>query len=309
MSDVQLVDEYTNEGFTRHYAFIHEDEAPDFWNNVYQGAYDTGIKNGVYVEDFGDNLTVDYDRNTLVRIAIDAHVDGIILDGGADEQTIELINTASSAGIPVVTVLDDSVGSNRISFVGINSYSMGRQYAEQLVKELDPSIVSDIYVMMDSGRSDSGQELVISGISDALNESGYEGMYTIEGVYVSNEATFSAEEEIRDIFLKDKLPNAIVSLSSVYTRCLFQAEVDLNMVGQVYLYGFHDSDDILEAVRKNIVEATISVDTSQMGASTVEALEEYFETGYVSDYFDQDTQMILADGAEEILSSQNEETE
>ena len=101
----------------------------------------------------------------------------------------------------------------------------------------------------------------------------------------------------------------MVAINSVYTRCLFQAAVDYNKAGSVALYGFDDSVDILEAVSKNLLEATVSVDSSRIGASAVDALEEYTDTGYVTTYIAQDTEVILAAHATELLSQEDEESE
>ena len=50
----------------------------------------------------------------------------------SDEEQ-ELIQEASDADIPVVTVLTDDSSSARISFVGLNSYQLGNAYTEQIL--------------------------------------------------------------------------------------------------------------------------------------------------------------------------------
>lgn len=286
--------------FSRHYALIMGDTDPDLWDDIYIGAALEGEKYGVYVENFGEELTVDYSRDELIDIAIDADVDGIIIDGDADNNTVKLINKAKAAGIPVVTVMDDCVESDRISFVGIGSYAMGRQFGEEILKNISGEDTI-VYVMLDLDHASSGQDLAISGISDVLAESKYADRCSVEGIYVDNSTAFGAEEDIRDIFFNEQMPDVLVALNSVYTRCLFQAAVDYNKVGEVSIYGFNDSQEILEAVSKDIVQATLSVDTYKMGAAAVEALEEYLNTGYVSEYISLDTQMILSEQAKERL--------
>ncbi|MBR6390815.1 MAG: substrate-binding domain-containing protein [Lachnospiraceae bacterium] len=293
--------------YDRHYAFIHKGADEDLWAHIYDGARARGEELGVYVEDFGAQLTVDYDRDELIRIAVDADVDGIIVDGEADEEMSDAIAYASSQGIPVVTALDDCAESDRVCFVGFSNYTVGRQYGEELLKG-DVSDGITVYVVMDNENA-GGANLVISGIYDEFAERGVADICNIEGVYVNNETTFTAEEDIRDIFINGSLPDAMVAINSVYTRCLFQAAVDYNKAGSVALYGFDDSVDILEAVSKNLLEATVSVDSSRIGASAVDALEEYTDTGYVTTYIAQDTEVILAAHATELLSQEDEESE
>lgn len=309
LGDVQSATGYTDEKYLHHYAFIKPEGDEDFWNNVYLGAKQTGEELGVYVEDFGDSLTVDYTAEELLRIAIDAGVDGILIDGDSSATTMDLINAAAVNNIPVVTIMDDCVETDRICFVGISSYAMGRQYGEQIIKLLDDSEqILSVTVMMDLEHDNSGQDLVIAGITDVFAEAGLDARLDIEGIYIDNSMAFGAEEEIRDIFLNDELPDIMIALDAVYTRCLFQAAVDYNKVGECRIYGFHDSNDILDAVSKNIIDATISVNTYDMGSAGVEALEEYLNTGYVSAYLAQDTNIISVNEAKARLYAENEGT-
>ncbi len=293
--------------YERHYAFIHRGADEELWAHVYDGARARGEELGIYVEDFGSQLTVDYDRDELIRIAVDASVDGIIVDGESSDEMSEAIAYATAQGIPVVTALDDCAESDRICYVGFSNYTVGRQYGAELLKG-DVSDGITVYVVMDNENA-GGANLVISGIYDEFAERGVADICNIEGMYVNNETTFTAEEDIRDIFISGPMPDAMVAINSVYTRCLFQAAVDYNKAGSVALYGFDDSSDILEAVSKNLLEATVSVDSAKIGASAVDALDEYAEAGYVTTYIAQDTEVILADRAGELLNTDDEETE
>ncbi len=294
------------EQYLRHYAFIHTGSDDGLWDKIYSGALGRANELDAYVEDFGASLTVDYDRDALIGIAIDAAVDGIIVDGDSSEETTRMIDLAQEAGIPVVTVFNDSAESDRVCFVGFSNYSIGRQYGAELLDD-NPSEAVRICVVMDNDSGAGGQNLVISGIYDEFADRGLGDNCNIEGVYVNNETTFTAEEDIRDIFIGSNLPDAIVALNSVYTRCLFQAAVDYNKTGNVALYGFDDSDDILEALGKELLEATISVDASKMGASAVEALDEYINTGHVTNYIAQDTEVIRGLEARTILALEEQE--
>lgn len=96
MNDAQ---EPSFETYERHYALITNKDDSDFWDKVYESAYEAGKENGVYVERFGSQLAVDYTRNELIRLAIQASVDGIILQGDEEQETMELLNQAVEDGI------------------------------------------------------------------------------------------------------------------------------------------------------------------------------------------------------------------
>lgn len=311
-------DENSYETYERHYVMITGREDSDFWDRVYESALEEGRKRGAYVERFGEDLAVEYDRNELVKLAVQASVDGIIVPGDEEEETIELLKEAVEQDIPVVNVLQDSTGSIRQCFVGNNSYNLGQDYGRQILELLAKAeeteetesgmpvrIPMHVLVLVDENRTDTSQNLILLGIRETLENAGQEGhKVTVETSSVDNSRSFSSEEDIRDIFLdSEELPDVLVCLSEVHTRCAYQAAVDYNKVGTVQMLGYYDSDTILEAVAKNILYSTIALDTEQMGRLCVQALDEYVETGYTNNYMAVDTRLIKAEEAERLVES------
>lgn len=115
--------------YERYYAIIAGEGEEDFWSDVFEGAREAGMENGVYVEAFGSNLFNTYSREELMRIAIESKVDGIILEADDGEKMTELINEAVAKNIPVVTVLNDNMASERQSFVGSGIYNIGQDFS------------------------------------------------------------------------------------------------------------------------------------------------------------------------------------
>lgn len=273
----------------------------DFWAEVYESALEEGKKRGVYVERFGENLAVDYDRTELLDMAIRASVDGIIVTGDDEEETVELIDEAVDAGIPVVTILSDCIESRRQCFVGSNNYNIGQEYGRQILKML-PEGAGQVLVLLDENRTDSSQNLILLAIRETLEEAlGSLDAVTVDTYAIDGSRDFSAEESIRDIFLSEELPDVLVCLNAVHTRCAYSAAVDYNKVGTVQMIGYYDSDTILDAVSKNIIQATVALDTAQMGELSVKALDEYVETGYTNGYMAVDIHVITPDEAEELM--------
>ena len=155
--------------YSRHYAMITAQGDEDFWNEVYESALAEGRERDVYVERFGANLAVDYDRGELLDMAVRASVDGIIVAGDEEEETTALIDEAVEQGIPVVTVQNDCIESRRQCFVGCNNYNIGQEYGRQILKML-PDGVGRVLVLMDESRTDSGQNLILLAIRETLEE-------------------------------------------------------------------------------------------------------------------------------------------
>lgn len=61
------------------------------------------------------------------------------------------------------------------------------------------------------------------------------------------------------------LPDIIICLNELSTTCVYQAVVDYNCVGEIAILGYYDTDTILKAIERNVITATISIDTEQMG--------------------------------------------
>lgn len=310
LSSISKETEQITKKYEKHYAMITDDTEKEFWDSVYRAASQEGEERQIFVERFGSNLNYKYSKSELMQIAIDAAVDGIILEGDESPELTSMINLAQESDIPVVTVKNDCSASERISFVGISSYNLGKTYGNKLLSLLTEE-TNKVYVLMDADIADLSQDIVVSGIRDAIDTvSQKEIDYVIEGVAIDSQDAFGSEEAIRDIFLDDKnLPDVMICLNSVFTKCAFQAAVDYNKVGQVNILGYYDSDDILEAVSKNILQSTISIDTESMGRMSVQALQEYQKTGYVSTYMAVDSRMIGQYYALSMLEERKQEVE
>ncbi len=295
------------EVYEKHYAFLSDNREQDFWNEVYEGALKEGKEKKIYVERFGSKLFADYSKGELMRMAIDAAVDGIILEGDGEAATRELVKEAENKNIPVITVLKDSSNSIRRCFVGINSYNLGQEYGRQVLK-LRSKDTRRIFVLVDENSADSSQNITLLGIRDTMEkELGSNHGMEIKALAVNNEDEFSPEETIRDIIMDpENMPDIMICLNSTYTQCAYQAVVDHNKVGKINIIGYYDSENILNAIEKGIIFSSISVDTEQMGSLCVQALEEYTLTGHVSDYLPVDTKLITAGNVSEYYSGGEE---
>ena len=79
-------------------------------------------------------------------------------------------------------------------------------------------------------------------------------------------------------------PDILICLNATNTICAYQAVVDHNKVGEIQILGYYDSDEILTAVEKRIIQATVAVDANRVGATCVDALMEYLHFDRTSDF-------------------------
>lgn len=291
--------------YSKHYAFIVDDLQDSFYQAVYEGAKETGEARNVYVEFMGKDLSVDYNKEQLLDIAIDARVDGIILEGDESETLSQRITKAIDQGIPVVTIGRDSTFSVRKSYIGVSNYTLGRESGKQIA-QMATDEKQKVMILMSSD-SNTSQYIINSSIREVLEESklNNDELFDIESVLIPDDTVFESEESIRDLFVKNKeLPDILVCLNELYTNCATQAVIDYNKVGTVEIIGYFTNETILHAIEEDVVHSTIAINTNQMGAYCVEALNEYDESGYVNEYMSVDLTMVTSENVKEFMSNE-----
>lgn len=280
-----------------HFAFICSDSSNHFNSAVYKSAQGTARLNNDYLEFMGKNLAVTYSRNELMEIAIDAKVDGIILQGDESEELSRMIDDAASAKIPVVTFGTDNTVSARKSYVGFGYYELGQTYGKQLLR-LEKDTPQKVLVLMTPDADDPSQNIILAGMKDTIEKTDNAKYFSFITEAIPSSTKFEAEEKISNIIMRTpQLPDIIVSLNETYTTCICQALVDYNKVGSSKVIGFYSNDTILTSIQKGIINSSITVNTSQMGKYCVEALNEYLKNGYVNEYMPADIEVITKDNA------------
>lgn len=283
--------------YSHHIALVTESTSDPFWKNVWLAAKEEGAKKDTCVEWVGSALTEQYPLATLMDIAIASKVDGIMIQPDGSEEVKSLIARAIDSGIPVITVMSDATGTGRQGFVGYNSYDLGQIYGAQVRAAMAQQL--DEYhavVLFGNDVSENAQNIVYSSIKESLENTNA----TLDVVTIDNSNVFSAEEAIRELVVstptlvanevtspqlgKTYAPNILICLNATNTICAYQAVVDHNKVGEIQILGYYDSDEILTAVEKRIIQATVAVDANRFGASCVDALMEYLELGRTSDF-------------------------
>ena len=265
------------------------------------------------VELFGSNLNVDYSPEELMEMAISSRVDGIMVMGSGSAEMTALIDQAADQGIPVVTMYSDNAESKRCSFVGVSVYNMGREYGRQIISawkekqrvsagtdaaEAGPAKVT---VFFDDNDLMYDQSVMLSGINDTLSREAGDTAFSVRTLTIDDSNPFSVEESIRDALMEEDISDILVCLSELDTTCAYQAVIDYNMVGNVYILGCYDSEKILNAISRNVVFSSLVVDTSELGSYCVDALNEYLNTGNTSQYFSADVTLIDRSNVAQVL--------
>ncbi len=279
--------------FDRHYMLISGDRSQQ-WQAIFEAADAAAREADVYLEWVGmDDSLSSYSTRDCMKIAAASSPDGILLYQDPREDLTDLIDEAAGQGIPVVTVLRDAPSSQRVSYIGANTYQMGELYARQALKALDGKS-GDVMVLLNSTTEDNGMNLLYSQmLRTADNERAPGQEVTFSATEINNTGSFVVEEDVRDIFVHaDELPDVLICMDPVSTECAYQALVDYNAVGRVSIIGYYVSDPVQQAMDKGLIFSTLAIDAGKIGSLCVEALNEYCLSGYVSDYFNVGIEVI-----------------
>lgn len=300
-----------NVEYTKEYAFITNNTTDDSWTPVYRSMKAYADKEGVYIQWIGTDITGDNSKEELLEIATDASVDGIIIEADETDELIAKIDNAIKAGIPVITVGNDSPYSKRNSYVGVSYYNMGQEYGSLILEAVDGILKNkanekqheknseksteeeeeseseiSVLVLLDKNLPSTSQNTMLMAMQEQLAKAELdEDVVSISPLTIENDSDFSAEESIQDILKSPNPADIIICLNEVNTVSVYQALVEQNKVGDTVIIGYSNNDTILNAIKKNIIFATITVDVEQMGKYCVQSLDEYIEFGRVSDYY------------------------
>lgn len=285
--------------YEKHYVFISNSaEGGEMWKHIYEGAEEAAESQNIYVEWLGTNLVENYSEHELMEIAIDSSVDGIIVESDDSSEMNELTNRAVELGIPIVTVVKDCYGSYRQSFIGISAYNLGQQYGN-LVVQYKGMEKQSVLVVINSQENDNNEKLTYAGLRETLTSICNDQM-EVSTLLVDGEDTYSIENSLRDYFVETTdMPDFIVCLDEQTTEEAASLIVDYNRVGQSKIIGFYKSESTLKAIQNGVMEASVTVDAKQLGKVAVQALMDYADNGYVSDYIPMETDVITKENADE----------
>lgn len=264
----------------------------EFWQAIYESAKKTAENHNAYLEFHASDMGTGYNEIDYMEISIAAGVDGIILEFNGEEALKKEIDKAETAGIPVITIMNDAPDSKRQSFVGVNDYQMGQAYGEQVAALMDENTETAL-ILLDSEKGDFEKSQIYSQISNVVMEQENGENVKIQAQNLMPENKFDIEEAIRTIFQSPEgPPQILVCMDEVTTECAYQAMIDFNMVGAVKIIGYYVSDTIREAVNKGLIPVTCTLDTEKMGKDCIEALWEYKQEGRVNSYYNVELEFV-----------------
>ena len=282
--------------YERHIAMVVDDGDEEFWRDVYENMQRAANQRDAYVELKGfERASSSYSLIDWMDIAIASGVDGIVVQNTAIRGLEDKIREAAADGIPVVTVLNDAPQTDRVSYIGVNPYTIGQAYSEELLSligEGDEEV--RIAVLLTDEATDRNQYQIYSQINTVLvTDEKTSGRAQVTAVRVPSGGAFESEEVIRSLFQSaENAPDFVVCFSSLVTDSVYQTVIDYNLAGKVQIIGYYLSPSTRSAILSGNIAATMILDTAEMGEACANALLDQIEEGRTNSYFGTDMRFL-----------------
>ncbi|WP_312097080.1 sugar-binding protein [Niallia sp.] len=250
-----------------HFALIGEEMDHDYWRLVGAGAKKAALENEVFVEYEGPKRSNPEEQLKLLDMAIQAKVDGIIVQALNDNFT-PLINKAVKEGIPVITIDTDAPDSLRNAYIGTDNYAAGQLAGEALVKDTGGKATIGII----TGGVDNAynqHQLRVQGFRDAIAK--VEGIKII-AIDESNLTRVQAEEKAYKMLTEHRDITAFYGTSSLDGIGIVAAASSLNKQDDLYVISFDALDENIDLLNKGEINAIVAQEPFEMGEKSIELM-------------------------------------
>jgi len=225
-----------------------------FWDHQ-EGLRLAGEALGVKTEYVGP---AEYDMAAMVtafELAIAKKPDGILVIGFEDSLSA-VVDKAVDAGIPVVTLDADLVGSKRVCFVGTGNVNAGYEEGKKLCE----LIGGDGKIAIATKPGQPNLEERCAGIQKAIDE--YPGVEMVQIIDTQSDAAVAAQATAA---ILQKYPDlaGIATVEAGGGAGVATAVEEAGKAGQIKIVTF-DRGDVLEKVKKGVVSASIVQNTQLM---------------------------------------------
>jgi ribose transport system substrate-binding protein len=274
--------------FDKHYVMIVDGSYSEYWMDVYTSASEEAAESNAYIELKRCDVDSEYTMIDLMNQSIYSDVDGIILQYTGEDGLSDKITEATEKNIPVVTLLNDAPESGRISYVGINAYSLGQTYADMFTELMKDDTDADnvVFFLTDTDSGRNQEQIFTQARAGILSSFASKKNINVSSVEVPANGLFGASEEIRKNFsYSEECPDFVVCFDAATTDIVYQALTDYNLLSQVKVIGYYKSETILKAIEDEKIISTLMLDTDEMGRYAAEALDDFEKSGHSNAYY------------------------
>jgi ABC-type sugar transport system substrate-binding protein len=225
-------------------------------------------------------------------------VNAILLDPSSHEAVAEGVKAAKTAGIPVVTLHEPvSTQSECVSFVGADFTDGGAKKIKQAMADFPKGgDFAVVYGMM----GHAAQINISAGYPIARR--GYENKYRIVLEGEGGWSTEGALALVTQWFSSGTKFDAIVCNNDAMAIGALQAVTAAGQAGKIKIYGLDAQEDVLLAIKKGTIHATIFTDFDTEARVSVDILLKVLKGEFVNSRYMIPMTLITAKNVDRYLS-------
>lgn len=267
-------------------AVIGKGAGGEYWLQVRDGALKKGKELGVDVKYYGPPTEVDVAAQIeIVENVIQRKVDGIALGPTNSNSLSPVVKKAVAAGIKVVTIDSDTVGRDRLSYIGTNNQEAGKIAGEEMKKLINGK----------------GKIAVVTGVVGAQNleqrNTGFKEGITGDGVTILPAQPDNGDKAKAVAIAENTLTahsdiNAFFTNNAIAGPGVAQALKTANKTGDIKVVAFDVTPALLDLLGENAVQALIAQKPDKMGELGVEMLVKAVKGEKIPDEIDTGVDVI-----------------
>lgn len=252
---------------TQHYVAIYSMSSYDYFTDHIIGFLKAGEDLQVNAEEIGPDENDIEAMKECFMYAIAKNVNGIVVFG-ANPELKELIDMASEAGIPVVTVDGDVKDSKRIAFVGSSNSNVGilggKLIAEELQYSGEVGILTELDVDLHQERA-QGYEKAIEQYPQMQVVAKLDTYNKPESAYASALKMIQEHPGLRGIVCTDYFGGAAAALAVENT----------GNQGKIKIIAMDKSGIVLKKIDEGVISASLVQQTALMSYYALQILYDY----------------------------------
>jgi ribose transport system substrate-binding protein len=257
-----------------------------FWKAAHMGAK-LGAMNAAGVEILWKAPESESDHKKQIAIVeqcIAEGVSGIVLSPISDDALGEPVSKAMKKKIPVLifdSALKGKAGKNFISFVGIDNRKAGGLAGDHLAGLLG-SKGNVVLLRVVKGQANTTERE--EGFLDAIAK--HKGIRVLVNDCYAGGTTDEAKKASLSIVSQLKEAGGIFCPNEHSTLGMLQALREAGLAGKVKFVGFDTPAPVVEALKKNEINALIAQDPSRMGYLGVKTIVDYIRGKKIKEMID-----------------------
>jgi erythritol transport system substrate-binding protein len=216
-------------------------------------------------------------QSELIDAAISRKAKAIILDNAGADATIGPVRKAKAAGIPVF-LIDREINATGIATAQIvSNNSQGAQLgAQEFVKALGEK---GTYVELVGKESDTNAGVRSKGYADVLSQ--YPGLKRV----ARQSANWDQQEaftKMETILQRNRNIDGVIAGNDTMALGVVAALKSAGLTDKVKVVGFDGSPDVISAIKKDQVQATVLQPAALIAEMAVQQADEYVKNGKAS---------------------------